>query len=339
MLKNISKLKKVIYIKNNKIILELKEPMITSYTAYANFLGILESYPETWGWIYTNMINLWTEIIEENGQIDTPFRFSSWILMARCPFFEYSVLPQYVYSGLENYPINFLEMIIEKGYFSTLSYDTYYIPHSKNYNKNHWTHQLFIRGFDKSKKKIFVADFFDGKFDYREISYEDLKSSIQSELKINKGPYIIIYKYRTESLANENGAFDKNLFLSKLEDYLDSRYVISNIEGHLLSDIEIVAMKNKKIKFGVSYYKELQKVLDFSIDKDYVDIRPFHVLYDHKIIICRCIDYLFQHNIFSDKDKISRKSEELKSKTLIMRNLYSKTVLQKEKRNMIKLNL
>ncbi|MFI3212912.1 MAG: hypothetical protein R3Y24_06175 [Eubacteriales bacterium] len=82
------------------------------------------------------MMNLWSEIKDDKGRIDTPFRFSSWRLMYRCPFFDFANLSQNMYSGLDDYPIDFLEIIIEKGYYCMISYDTFYIPVSRKYKKS-----------------------------------------------------------------------------------------------------------------------------------------------------------------------------------------------------------
>lgn len=54
---------------------------------------------------------------------------------------------------------------------------------------------MFINGFDSEKQVFCVADFFNGKLEFKELSYMDMRAAVRGELQLNPYAFIIVYKY------------------------------------------------------------------------------------------------------------------------------------------------
>lgn len=316
----------------NEIILPVTCPLITSYTAYANLLSILSVNNKTEGWIFSNFVNLWAQTTITG---DTPFRFSYWQLWDTCPFFTTSkIYKDFIFNEYENV-IDFLISSLSLGYYVFLNYDMYYIPHTKSYMKEHSMHQLFIFGFDKNNEQFHIADFFyDSKYSFEVSSFNDVESAIISCANTDEDYKIYLYKFQDATYNFEAGMFIKNI-----NDYLNSTYTILNYEDVLLYPEEKESMKNGEIVFGMAYYERIINVLHLQISDNiqYKDIRPFHILYDHKQIMINRLDFLKNHGLIKNFDILFKRFQDIKNCCLIIRNLYIKFLASSNKSTLNKI--
>lgn len=180
----------------------------------------------------------------------------------------------------------YIEYQIKQGYYLDACLDNFYLSCSEKFNKLHFIHQTFIYGFDSDERQIYISDFYDnGKYARKEVSYDEINKSIE-----NIDYFINLYKYV---------AFDYkiNLKLLKLsiEDYINCRDSLKKFEFSC-------AAYNKDILYGLDFYNYL---IDTFGQEDYIDKRPFHLLYDHKIMMKLRLEYLEKINVF-DLEKICR---------------------------------
>lgn len=74
-------------VKRERVILQVKHPIIASFTSDAHMLAILNSYPSTDEWVYNNFINLWGEKPAYHNYFPI-IRFGSWLIRRACPYFK-----------------------------------------------------------------------------------------------------------------------------------------------------------------------------------------------------------------------------------------------------------
>lgn len=106
---------------------------------------------------------------------------------------------------IKNYPIvehnkislNFLRKLglstkefiinaIDDGFYIYLLADHFHIKKSAHYQSSHNWHDLMIYGYNKEKSLFYIGEFFNGKkYDYYEVSFEEILNSIEASLKDN----------------------------------------------------------------------------------------------------------------------------------------------------------
>ena len=215
-------------------------------------------------------------------------------------------------SGNFSHFTDFVEYQINNEYALEPCLDRYYFPFSTYYNKEHFIHSTFVYGYDNTKKTVFVADFWEsGKYEHKEITYDEMNSSMDNNYIIN------LFK-----LQNATYTFNPILMQTFLEDYLKStdsfkRFEFSNKEY------------NKQITFGLGYYDYLK---EYCTNKQLIDIRFFHLLFDHKQLMKYRLEYLFHHKyLTSDSYKLlNQKNNELINTSLQLRTMVLKYNLTKD---------
>jgi hypothetical protein len=255
--------------------LPVKDPPITSFPEIANSLSILWVNKEKiLPWISDHYIQLMIRpqhpLTRSNfyDQADT----DNYIIPGNsCPFLGWLRINQT--TAHFNDFTEYIEHQINHGYYIEACLDNFYLSCSKKFNKMHFIHTTFIYGYDNEKKLIFISDFYDnGKYTRKTVSYDEVNKSIE-----NVDYFIKLYKY-------EDFDYKMNLDLMKLfmEDYVNCRDSLRKFEFSSVS-------YNKDILYGLKFY---DYIIEVFCNEDDIDVRPFHVLYDHKIMMSIRIDYL-----------------------------------------------
>lgn len=168
-------------------------------------------------------------------------------------------------------------------------------------------HQSFIYGYDNEKKEVFISDFFDGgKYERKTVSYNEINDSIRGiDYHIN------LYKY-------EDCNYEINLDLMKLsiEDYISCRDSLKRFEFSYPS-------YNKNVLYGLDCYNY---IIDVFCNEEHIDIRPFHILYDHKKMMKIRLDCLIKMNTFDNRkiELIREKNDSMIDRSLLLRNMVLK---------------
>lgn len=258
-----------------KKIIPLVEPPITTYPAIANILSL------KWGknkssnaWFMDHFIQLVVRPNHEHtfgdfydhADLDNFYR-----IIYGLPGLGWMRVNKGV-AGFDKFS-DFIEHEIDNDYCVEACVDRYYFKFlEKKYRKNHYIHSSMIYGYDDNEKTVNIADFFiDGKYESKVISYDEINASMNNDWLINL--------YRDEYAEYE---FNEKLMKKYLEDYIYSRDSFNKF-----------AFSNKKynegVIFGVAYYDYLIDCLHKENGKDY---RMYHILYDHKQLMKKRLEYL-----------------------------------------------
>ena len=296
--------------------LPFSDPQITSYAGIANTLGILESYPNTEDFIYSNFFQMiYYQNINESDvlhemtgsmyDLEVGLRFLP--LYIYCPFFYVRCINKEILLQ-ESDVLKYIIQLIDLNYYFIGWADHYYIPNSKKYNNKHYDDVILIYGYNMSSRKLFAAGFIDSFYRKIEINFCDFEKAIASEVEMNKYAknislikFDIDYKYK----------FDVKKFKKKVIDYLSSRD----------SDKRFDLIDDKKYWFGISYY---DKILEQFLSK-MQDMRLVHNLVDQKILMKNRLIFLKEEgyikeyglrNLFELNDTMLKKLIMLRNKTI-----------------------
>lgn len=292
-----------------QVCLPVEYPPITSFPFIANSLSILwVNKDKVLPWISDRYIQLVIRPSHPLTQSDfyDQAETDSYILPGHsCPFIGW--LRNNQTTAHFNSFTEYIEHQIMHSYYLDACLDTFYLSCSMNYNKKHFIHQTFIYGFDNEKRQVFISDFYDnGRYTRKIVSYDEINKSIEGI-----DYFINLYRY-------DDFNYKINLDLLKLtiEDYINCKDSQKKFEFSYVS-------YNKDILYGINFYNY---IVDVFSKEDYIDIRPFHILCDHKVMMKIRLEYLYRMNIFNSEriKEISTTNDLLISHSMRLRNMVLK---------------
>jgi hypothetical protein len=281
----------------------MKKPPVSSYTSYGALFSIINE--DAWPWIYNNFIQIrfaheWNILAFDNHHL----------FLSNCPFLDYYIISK---EFIISKNISLLDIIVEAvdlNYYLFMYIDRYYIPVYSTYQKQHFEHEIFISGYNLNKKTIIFSDNISyGKFETAECTIEEFEKAYWNIS--DKHTFMTEIKFLRQR-SNEQFKFNLKNVINQLKNYLYSNETFDLL---YLQDCD----------FGFKAYKKILQMIDSSIEKrELIDIRPFHIIYEHKLLmknrilymICNC--YLENNNIFLQK------AIDLKNKYLHLRDIVLK---------------
>ncbi|WP_150273164.1 hypothetical protein [Paenibacillus tepidiphilus] len=289
-----------------KTILPVTYPPITSFPHIANILSFL--------WVNEDKVLPW--LCDRYLQLTIrPYH-----PMTRADFYEQADTDNYIIPGyscpffgwLRNNQTtahfvkftDYIEYQINQGYYLDACLDNFYLRCSLSFEKEHFIHTTFIYGFDNEKELIYISDFYDnGKYVRETASYEEINKSIEGiDYLIN------LYKYQ-----DFNYIFNINLLKTFIEDYINCRDSLKKFEFSCAS-------YNRDNLYGLNFY---DYIIDVFCKENKLDLRPFHIIYDQKVMMRIRLGYLFKLNIFDNKVilELKERNDVIIKNSIILRNL------------------
>ena len=206
--------------------LKFLKPMITHVPFDNCVLGILQNYPKTYDWIYSNFINIY---INKNTEADYFFPKFLWSI---CPFIDSFAIPyKLIVKNHEQYT-DFLESCLSEGFYVYTLVNRKYIK--KYGEKVDDDHNAFISNIDSKNKIVEINDFFnEGVYESYNCPYEEINDAFIELPKciwfgkddyLNENAQIILLKY------NDNRKYDFSYdhFQEKLRQYLGCKNQLSD---------------------------------------------------------------------------------------------------------------
>lgn len=189
---------------------------------------------------------------------------------------------------------------INQGDYVNIYLNNYYIPHRVAYQKEHSVREHLLYGYDL-EKRIFYAVGFNEKLIYSnsEISFSNFKSGFNETDE--KMPLNLLKFNETEKYM-----FDIENVKQLLTDYLYSNDTSKRVRMY--------KNPNPKKLYGMKVYDGLKLYLDnLEKEKIPIDLKPFHILLEHKRCMVSRIKYMFEnkyiltlnpfHDVYIDIEK------------------------------------
>ncbi|GKX30066.1 hypothetical protein SH1V18_25460 [Vallitalea longa] len=268
----------------NRKKLPITRPPIIGYVVHAFPLSIIFNHAKCMPWFFCNYIQLVC-----NTQLETNFFdfFTICTAITGMPWVD-SVYPGIPWLNRNSISSQtFIDCNLNKDQIITNSLiqnnyivchlDEFYVPKRYSYQKEHYPHENLIFGFDNIKKEYDILGFdFRGIFCSSKISYSEFEqASKEHDIKFlhMKAKDGFLYELDLKSI--------KNLLI----EYLYGKN----------SNYRYTAIRNPNINlvYGMDIYNQLITYLRLLYNNLVViDIRPFHILWEHKKCMVLRIQFL-----------------------------------------------
>jgi hypothetical protein len=248
-------------------------------------MAVLENNSVTEAWSYSNYIQLYCNVDQVTGKVFMDF-LHLYDTFLDCPWITVQTFTrEFINNMFGNIQEFFINCIANGNYIFGI-FDENCFLHNIHFQTK-LLHELFIFGYDCRRKMFDVADFtFTGKYSFLKVSYKDIVNAYK-----NVKPDDTAYGVRFMIVHfNENGSYnlDKVLIKQNLQNYLNSAmpYEYTRINCN----------PKPQLVYGMDIYdclaEQLQKSLSITEE---IDIRPFHMIYIHKVIMVNRIKYMIEN--------------------------------------------
>lgn len=263
--------------------LRITNPQITSYGGIANMLSILESYSETYSWIYSNFVQM---IYYQNKdgdylhnmtgslyELETGLKYLP--LYTYCPYFYVRSLSKDILFINENI-IHYIINLLDNEYYFIGWINFFFIKASRNYNQINLEDGVLVYGYNLTHQILYCSGFVDGHYKQFETSFNEFKDAIYNEYEDNLyTKNISLIKYD----KTYKHTFSKHELYSYVYDYLYSQD--HNKKFSFITD--------KNYWYGISYYDKVNE----QFCNHNKDMRLIHNLVDHKIMMKNRLKFLY----------------------------------------------
>lgn len=295
-----------------EIHLECPTPPVTSFPLLANMMSILWTHQhDTIGWVSESFIQLifQHEIdIKYNQYInfyDYEIAYNRPIFMA-CPFVDCSRFDRGILYFDKHFTFSsFIKKAINQGFYIHVPIDQYYISQAPLYKKKHFVHSSFIHAFDK--KGVYIRDFFQGKYRQLYANYNEINQSFEGyeyDPQNEYTTYISLLKYK-----NNKVRCNLNKVLFDYVDYLNGTDRYRRYEND---------SRYRDVNFG--YGIDSFDVLIRFIENNNINVKPFHIMYDHKVLQVHRLLHMYDIGGVKSSDLIEM-AKQIRDDTFLLRNL------------------
>lgn len=298
--------------KIQKKVLPVSYPPITSYTSHAALLSILWNNAETYDWIYSNYISLVCYIGCANSfYLDYTPSVTGFL---NCPWVDAQIIGRKFVSA--NYPE------IKQFLIDCINMDSYIflIVNEQDIIKRMESkilHTIFIYGYDLDLNVFFVADFpFRNKYSYETV---DIDTLCKGYMDVDYDEDDVMYGHPGIVLMNFNKharyVFDSLMVKKSILDYLQRDRIYFNYHMNK-------SCTEYPSSMGVDVYTQFYMYIS-NLEKGFMefDIRPPHVLYDHKEMMVKRIEFMASRGYMEKSQEILENAMNIRDKALILRNL------------------
>ena len=307
-----------------KKILSVAAPIITHDPPIANLFSILGTAPNTESWIMNHFVNLY---IHKDEIFDNFYDRNAFFY--GCPWIQVVQIRREIVLRICSRIVDYVKALIDEGFYVYCMGNTEYIP--AYHNDRYWAHNLMVYGYDDMSQTFYLSDFFEnGRYTRKTCSYEELEKALQTA-QMNRHFVNLIYGMKLKEIEYK---FEVDMLLEKLTDYLGSVNLFckyrtrmdeefySNKGGDAYYYFSYAEMKDIYF-FGLSFY---DKLADMAEKQSARLKRPLDLLYEHKLLMSRRLEFLWKNRYMtdSDYDKLKRACDEIVKLSLIARNKYLK---------------
>ncbi len=313
-----------------KVILPVNFPPITSWQWHASLFSILANDEFALEWIYSNYIQLrcYPEIDSITGNKIFMFDFipgdSS---LKECPYLLSEIITQEQILAYSKDILSFLLKTLDLSYYIFgICDETDMLNRGRRI-----LHQLFIYGYDLESQIFYVGDFtFKGRYSYTTVPFDKVVSGF---LNVQPGEdFVFNHNYKgmrglyliKKNTDEKYYSFDSELVKRTLNEYING----SNTKAHFWQ------MRNNYStnSFGVNIYDSIidQIVLLEEKVNTWYDYRPFHITYDHKVLMQNRIKYMMDNKNIPFDQQILENYEVVKNTMLYSRNVFIKANITKD---------
>ncbi|WP_088549666.1 hypothetical protein [Paenibacillus aquistagni] len=317
-----------------KVQLPFEMPQVYGFLGHAYVLGILQPFEYAQPWIHTSYIQLFIakHYLNDFQEYRLDFYPDLMIAYGNMPWLIYRHCDKVLLSQLGVDIHRYLITQLEREFYVVTYVDEYYIHNSICYQQNHFVHDIFIYGYDLDRQIYHVAIFDKNRqFSTQEVTFEQFEQAYLSEGSSSQT--LISSCKRLEPCDYETskyGAglarfdFDLKLMIDVLNDYLEGRNSTKRLR---------MTQQPMEGYFGVEIYPLLQDFITRVMEGvQNFDVRPFHILWEHKKMMVARVQYLQKHGYLKEETTLLEQFERLEKQSYTQRNLMLKSFMSENRK-------
>ncbi|MFS1512194.1 hypothetical protein VQL36_07140 [Chengkuizengella sp. SCS-71B] len=302
--------------------LKVNYPMITSYPRHAFNLAIISTIENSIPWVFSNYVQLrcHTQSLHEKYIYADWFEFDAYNpTLDDNPLVYYQIIYRELILKYTNNIVEFTIDWINDGYYFFTHLNEFYVPNTRAYQFRDFPHSNLIFGFDKVEESFEIAYFDkDGKLAFGKIGFEDYANSFNT-LVVSQD--YLKYNYLVKPRDSFDYKYDAKTNLQTFKDYLQgNRAMDLHYDRYRMFGTNV-----DQFDFGIDVYKNLEIYTIYLEEADIVyDIRPFHILWEHKSCLKKHLQYINELNLLGNYPVLDNMLKEVEDQTKKLRNLFLK---------------
>ncbi|QMV42026.1 hypothetical protein [Cohnella cholangitidis] len=308
---------------NSACKLPLVVPELDSLPNNAFVLSVLQTSPEATRWVYNNYVQIF--LVDEGPKVFVQY-YSPSIEVNRIPSISPTVrMDRATVTRFAPDFIDFVRFQIDQGYYVWTFVDEYDIPGTRAYRNISNPHSIMLYGYDDGAETLNAAGYFHNQsYGTVEIPYAALKDAYNNcnSEPLSYTDYIHLFRIN-EGIRNE---FSMTWFAEQLADYANSRNTADRW-------IALEGAGTEEWIWGIGIMDVLREKLNMFMRREaIVDHRPFYLLWEHKKMMNRRMNYMEEHNFFRFDADIRSEYERIEKAAFTMRNQMFKYLMSMEAR-------
>ncbi len=253
------------------------------------------------------------------------FTFSNKIMFHNSffsPCFEINIISKDVLLQNNVDITDFIINSINNNWYFYSTFDEYYVPRRGNYKKYNFKHDFLLYGYNVENAEFNILGFTDKEvFESSSISFFQFTEAFSSNCSGKFEDYDNIVLLRKKDKVKYQ--FDVDYLILLLSNYVHSSNQFDKISNFY--------DPTKKRVYGISLYDKLINYFSpQNIEVLSIDIRPLHILWEHKVFMNMRIDFLIEHGYLKNCDSIKSNYKTIEHMAFLTRNLQFKFLVSKD---------
>ena len=301
-----------------KKILPIHYPLIQHKPADAILLSIIGDKKDEYSWIMNNFVNL---RYNPKTKYDDFFRNDMWY---NCYHITESRFTKEFIDLFSTNPFDLIKRMIDAEYYIYIFLNRRFISNYNQSDEDFW-HNSLIYGYDEEQNIIYIADFFRGKrFDFETCSIDEFCHAY-SYPEGDEEFYFYVWNRAIKKKEGYQYRFNIDDLILKLEDYIKCTDLnSSHYYTFDTNDVEEVEYMHIEGGYDYVYGIDVYDAICEDLQNNELSIRPLHLLYEHKVLMCRRIAYLKEKGYLDTDTGLDDECMHLQNEILIIRTLFLK---------------
>jgi hypothetical protein len=318
-------------VKVGRKILPVAEPFVGVYPKHAIPFSILTGRGSFEQWLSCNYIQLrCSKTYLEYTPVDFLDFFTVYPEFYENPCLHSERLSITTIANWESNAVDFFTGCIDMGFYIYTHVDEQYVPESIAYQKRSLPHAILIYGYDKENRTMDFGGFSTtGAFTFRRTGFDIIEKAFNGLVdypspvnNLHENYYAFTYLLKPKETSDY--AFDFHWMLDSLRDYADSRNTSGRFRGYANSADD---------HYGIVVYDKLKHFYERIPDETRsLDVRPLHLLWEHKKCMLARLDFLAKGSCLSrdPSNEAHRAYVEIEELSRANRNLLIKYAISKK---------
>jgi len=286
----------------------INEPFINTSNIYGTLFSILSIDELTKPWVFSNFVQLRYVV-----DWDVYFFDNHDLIFEICPFLEKYSVDRNLLLKWSNFTDFIIELINNETYI-WCHIDRFYIPSFAQYKNQSDFHEILIHGYDITNNLIYFSDnLADGVFKKSFCTFEEMNFAF------------INVKSDHDYVTRVN--LIKRKIINNLYSYTFNReHMLDSFHRYLFSkrNFDLINPSTNSI-YGIKIYDNLITTVEYTKGKNKdLDIRAFHLIWEHKKIMVERLKYLIDSSYLINSEELLSEYEIIEQDSLILRNLVIK---------------